>query len=60
MEKEKFKRSLYAVAETSGKASKKCVEFALILYFLGVACMFSLDMIERNELKNRIKNNQRK
>lgn len=58
MEKEKFKKSLYAVGEVSGKLSKKFAGLTLIMFFLGFLSFLSLDLIERKELKNRLKNNQ--
>ena len=58
MEKEKVKKCLYAAGEVSGKLSKKCAGLTLIMFFLGFLSFLSLDLIERNELKNKLKNNK--
>lgn len=58
MEKEKIKKFLYAGSEVMGKASKKCAGLTLITFFLGFLGFLTLDLIERNEFKNKLKNNQ--
>lgn len=56
MEKEKFKKYLYSISELAGKCCKKSAGLTLILFFVGMIGFLWLDLIERSELKTKLKN----
>lgn len=53
--KEKFKRSLYVTGKLSGKAVKIGLTTTLVFFFTGWLSNFALDIVERRELKRKIK-----
>lgn len=53
--KDKTKKTLYVTGKLSGKATRIGIIVTLGLFFTGWVSNFALDLIERRELKEKIK-----